>query len=854
MTMISDNALIEKTRAYLKQSLQKPLPPKDEFARIMTDSQAFKSAVLTKRLYKLIPGLNEFGSNLAEKDPNIYRPMPLMQHTFESIRHSFELIDGFGTGEYQNRETKNNARLWINTALLFHDLGETALIKGTRLSLWYDRAVEWNQNRERNALILKETYPFFEIDAPEARNYIDHLIHPEISALLANEFLEGFGWNSREISIVKFLIRNQSILIEKATYGRTKDGRTLHGDFYEDIDAIETETGISKDDLLKMLQVVQLADANAVRPGMAQIPKVTLMRVWMAYDYMMFVLIVRSSDARYKAFMNYRDLFSRIRREKPFGTPFEELFIELLRRIEKDADGNDDGMDESEKKILEQHLEYYEKFRIIKEDHIHSNAQFNELLHLIESASGKRLSAKDKALLLTAYKVAYRSHDGYSRRQLKTVPVGDIRRKFIEHPIRVAKIMVEVFGIADPIVLATLLLHDVLEDTDTSMDDIQAAFGKYDTEGRIPKALEILTHPEIEGMKTQPQLFQEIDYLKYVAGTLTAGDKIFSNLESFRWLRSIVALAKASDKIQNRRTLMGRKPKGRIEEICRNGNTLLMFMEASTLTSQQKLRFLDEFNKNLLEIFNLVDLDVEENERKFIELLNEFLKNTILKRSGSSFLSERSKRGLNEFADSTIKLFAQTLKDPTKDIRVKLIQFEKQSLPEFLREMQLDESQKAAIMDEFSLFLFNVSEVAWLKGKQNIIRFQGVIRLYREKIAGGHWEPALPGIIEDMARYSLGDKSVAPPLFQSGAKSDSAGRLSQAPFFNSVRDLYMRHSKKKREFVAGILPRVAMLPLDRIYYLEDDEVKSVKRKSVQDHLGDITVDRQPDGRLVIGIQ
>ena len=80
-------------------------------------------------------------------------------------------------------------------------------------------------------------------------------------------------------------------------------------------------------------------------------------------------------------------------------------------------------------------------------------------------------------------------------------------------------------------------------------------------------------------------------------------------------------------------------------------------------------------------------------------------------------------------------MFEKTLRDPTKDIRVKLIQFEKQFLPAFLKEMQLDENETAAIMDEFSLFLFNVSEVAWLKGKQNIIRFQEIIRWYREKIS-----------------------------------------------------------------------------------------------------------------------
>ncbi len=849
MEIVSENPVMKKTKACLKPLFSKPLSPKEEFALVMTDPRAFRRAVRTGKLNRLIPGFKEFDSDQPEKDPNIYRPMPLMGHTFESIRQAFAWIESFGAGEYQSEDAKAGAMRWINAALLFHDLGETAIVKGTNLPVWYGLAVEWSRNKERNALILKETYPFFGMDTPEARNYLGHLLHPEISALLAEDFLSRLGWDSREIMIVRFLVRNQSVLIEKATYGRTKDGKTLHEDFYEDIDSVERGTGVPKDDLLKMLQVLQIADANAVRPGMAQISQSTLMRVWMAYDYMRFVLLVRSSPARHQAFMNYRNEFNRIRREKPFGAPFEELFGELLRRIEKE----ECGIGEEDKKILQQHLEYYEKFRIIKEDHIHSNDQFNQLLQLIEAATGKKLPAKDKALLLTAYKVAYRSHDGHSRKQLKTVPVGDVRRMFIEHPIRVAKIMIEVFGVADPVVLAALLLHDVLEDTDTSMEDIQAAFRKYDDQGRIPRALEILTRREIEGMKNQPQLVQEIDYLRYIAGTLTAGDKILPDLELFRWLRTIVPLAKASDKIQNRRTLMGRKPKGRIEEICRNSNALRMFMEASAMTAQQKLKILDEFSRSLLDIFNLVDLKRLENEERFLALLQAFLNDAILNKSGGRFLGNRSRRRLEEFARDSLALFEKTLQDPTKDIRVKLIQFEKQYLPEFLSEMQLDENEKAAVMDEFNLFLFNVSEVAWLKGKQNILEFQRIIRRYREKMVRGDWKPELPGILEDLARYSQADRTIPPPLFQSDAPSRVSSFLSKAPFFDSVRDAYWRCSRKRRKLAAEMLPRMAMLPLEPIYYLEDEEVKSADRESVEGLIGGISVARRPDGRLVVAI-
>jgi len=825
------------------------LSARDEFALAMTDPKIFEHAVQTRRLNKIIPGLNAFDIDLPEKDPNIYRPMPLMQHTYESIRQAFGLIHSFGTEEYQSKEAKDNAMRWINTALLFHDLGETAIIKGTNIPVWYDIAAEWSKNRERNALILKETYPFFEMDSAEARNYLAHLMHPEISESLAKRLLSRLGFPSRDISLVGFLIRNHSVLIEKATYGRTKDGRTLHGDFYEDIHSIEKETGIPKSDLLKMLQVLQLADANAVRPGMAQISQVTLMRFWMAYDYMQFVLLARSSPDRYETFMNCRNTFSLIRREKPFGTPFEELFQELLARIEKAGV----HLDEEDKKILEQHMEYYEKFRIIKEDHIYINDQFNQLLNLIEAATGEKLSPKDKALLLTAYKVAYRSHDGHSRRQLKTVPVGDVRRKFIEHPIRVARIMVEVFGVTDPIVLATLLLHDVLEDTDTSMEDIQAAFNRYDDRGRILKALEILTRQEVEGIKSQPQLHQEIDYLRYVAATMTAGDKVLPNMDLFEWLRIYVPLSKAADKIQNRRTLMGRKPRGRIEEICRNRNALVMFMEASILTPGQKLKILDEFNKSLLEIFNLCDLQKPENRERFLELLKEFLSVTIPEKSGGRIPGENGKRRFEEFVQDSYAMLDAAMRDPAQDVPVKLLLFEKRQLPAFLKEMQLDDQETAAVMDAFTLFLLEISEVAWLKGKDTILGFQEIIRCYRKKVSGGDWKPLLPGIIEDLVRYTQGDKNVAPPLVVAAGEEKESGLPAQTPPPAATRVLYARNTKKKRDFVAGLLPRIAMLPLERIYWLEEDAVRCIDIKFVEDQIGALSVSRRADNRLVIQI-
>lgn len=48
---------------------------------------------------------------------------------------------------------------------------------------------------------------------------------------------------------------------------------------------------------------------------------------------------------------------------------------------------------------------------------------------------------------------------------------------YINHPIHVLHILTHVGGVHDPIVLAAALLHDVVEDTDASLEKIRNLFG-----------------------------------------------------------------------------------------------------------------------------------------------------------------------------------------------------------------------------------------------------------------------------------------------------------------------------------------------------------------------------------------
>lgn len=70
---------------------------------------------------------------------------------------------------------------------------------------------------------------------------------------------------------------------------------------------------------------------------------------------------------------------------------------------------------------------------------------------------------------MRAVSFACRAHTDHWRK--------DGRTPYIAHPIRVALIVRQVFGVADEVVLAAAVLHDTMEDTRTDYDDLLEAFG-----------------------------------------------------------------------------------------------------------------------------------------------------------------------------------------------------------------------------------------------------------------------------------------------------------------------------------------------------------------------------------------
>ncbi len=104
--------------------------------------------------------------------------------------------------------------------------------------------------------------------------------------------------------------------------------------------------------------------------------------------------------------------------------------------------------------------------------------QYKELLRV----SYQNLTPEDKKLIRSAFDVAVDAHKDQRRKS------GEA---YIFHPIAVAKIVASNIGL-DAVSIASALLHDVVEDTPYTLDDIERMFGE--TVARIVDGLTKIAH------------------------------------------------------------------------------------------------------------------------------------------------------------------------------------------------------------------------------------------------------------------------------------------------------------------------------------------------------------------------
>jgi len=125
--------------------------------------------------------------------------------------------------------------------------------------------------------------------------------------------------------------------------------------------------------------------------------------------------------------------------------------------------------------------------------------QYKELLRI----SYQTLTDEDKKLIRQAFEVAVDAHKGQRRKS------GEA---YIFHPIAVAKIVAFEIGL-DAVSIASALLHDVVEDSEYSLDDIERMFG--DTVARIVNGLTKIAH-----LKKEMNISQQAENFRKMLLTL----------------------------------------------------------------------------------------------------------------------------------------------------------------------------------------------------------------------------------------------------------------------------------------------------------------------------------------------
>jgi guanosine-3',5'-bis(diphosphate) 3'-pyrophosphohydrolase len=152
-------------------------------------------------------------------------------------------------------------------------------------------------------------------------------------------------------------------------------------------------------------------------------------------------------------------------------------------------------------------------------EEIQVRREFNDLLESCIRCNKR----SDRALIRKAFKIAYNAHKGALR--LSGEP-------YILHPVAVARIVTEEMGLGVKAIVAALL-HDVVEDTEFSLEDIENHFGP-----KIASIVDGLT--KISGVFDKNSTLQAENFRKML---LTLSDDVR------------VILIKLADRLHNMRTL-----------------------------------------------------------------------------------------------------------------------------------------------------------------------------------------------------------------------------------------------------------------------------------------------------------
>ncbi len=148
-------------------------------------------------------------------------------------------------------------------------------------------------------------------------------------------------------------------------------------------------------------------------------------------------------------------------------------------------------------------------------------------------------------LILKALEFASLKHRDQRRKDKDNSP-------YINHPIALASVLCHEGGITEDIVLAAAILHDTLEDTETTPEELRAAFGQkiasiveeVTDDKTLPKAdrkrLQIEHAPAISREAKLVKLADKICNVRDVADHPPAKWDLVRRREYFDWAKAVV--------------------------------------------------------------------------------------------------------------------------------------------------------------------------------------------------------------------------------------------------------------------------------------------------------------------------
>ncbi|MBX7151896.1 HD domain-containing protein [bacterium] len=118
-------------------------------------------------------------------------------------------------------------------------------------------------------------------------------------------------------------------------------------------------------------------------------------------------------------------------------------------------------------------------------------------------------------LILKAIKFSAEKHKDQRRKDAEASP-------YINHPIQVAELLWRVGGVRDTVVILGALLHDTIEDTETTPEEIESLFG----EDVLDVVLEVTDDKRLPKMERKRLQIEQAPHKSLRARQLKLADKI----------------------------------------------------------------------------------------------------------------------------------------------------------------------------------------------------------------------------------------------------------------------------------------------------------------------------------------